>query len=146
MTTIICNAISLTVLCEMTVTIPKPLLSLEGMIVKDTELLKVRKRKQQREWPPARSSPKWARKQKIQATYWNDLFASLSLWMSQALANDQRKNKGIVASQLRCASKVPIFKENKYPPTHWPKEVAEGNQAQGIIFFFPFSFLLDTSL
>lgn len=55
--------------------------------------------------------------------------------MSQALANDQRKNKGIVALQLRCASKVPIFKENKYPPTHWPKEVAEGNQAQGIIFF-----------
>lgn len=33
----------LTVLCEMTVTIPKPLMSLKGMIVKDTELLKVSK-------------------------------------------------------------------------------------------------------
>lgn len=41
----------------MTVTIPKPLLSLEGMIGKVTELLKVRKGRKQRERPPVRGSP-----------------------------------------------------------------------------------------
>lgn len=51
-----------TVLCEMTVTIPKPLLSFEGIIVKDTELLKVRKGRKQRERPPVRGSPKMSLK------------------------------------------------------------------------------------
>lgn len=32
-----------------------------------------------------------------------------------------------------------MFKENKYPATHWPKEVAEHNQAQGWFFFLIFS-------
>jgi len=41
----------LTVLCEMTVTIPKPLLSIEEMIAKDTELLKDRKGRKKREQP-----------------------------------------------------------------------------------------------
>lgn len=49
----------------MTVTIPKPLLSLEGMVVKDVELLKVRKGRKQRERPPVRGFPKWAQNQKI---------------------------------------------------------------------------------
>ena len=46
----------------MTVTIPKPLLSLEGTTVKDTELLQVRKGRKQREWYVVRGSLKMSTK------------------------------------------------------------------------------------
>jgi len=82
----------------MTVTIPKPLLSIEEMIAKDTELLKDRKGRKKREQPHWEVPPKQAWKQRIQASSWNDPLASLNLWMSQSLANDQLENKGIAAS------------------------------------------------
>lgn len=46
-----------TILCEVTEAIPKTLLPLEVMTVKDTKLLKVRKGRNQKEQPPVRCFP-----------------------------------------------------------------------------------------